>query len=74
MKNLLSLKNFESNNENIIKITDNNEDCEDQLKKDIENNISFMNKKYEEVEMFLKEIENNLELKDKKIKNLNKIY
>ena len=71
MKNLLTSNIFESSNDNIIKITDNDEDSKDELKMDIENNISFMNKKYEEVDMFLKDIENNLELKNKKVKNLN---
>ena len=42
-KNLLSLKDFESSNENIIKITDN-DDNNDELKINIENNISYMNK------------------------------
>ena len=44
-KNLLSLKDFESSNENIIKITDN-DDNNDELKINIENNIILYKKKY----------------------------
>ena len=70
LKNLLSLKDFENRNEDIIKIT-NNDDDQEELKINIENNISYMNKKYDEVDIFLQEIENNFKLKDKRFKNLN---
>ena len=71
LKNLLSLNNFGSRNEDIIKITDNCDDNQEELKIIIENNIFFMNKKYDEVDIFLQEIENNFKLKDKRFKNLN---
>ena len=71
-KNLLSLKDFESSNENIIKITDN-DDNNDELKINIENNISYMNKKYEEIEIFFLEIDNNIIQKEIQIKNLSLI-
>ena len=69
-KNLLSLKNFESTNENINKITDKY-DNEDELKIGIENNISHMNRKYEEIDIFLLDIENNIMQNYIKNKNLN---
>ena len=71
-KNLLSLKDFEGSNENIIKITDN-DDNNDELKINIENNISYMNKKYEEIEIFFLEIDNNIIQKEIQIKNLSLI-
>ena len=71
LKNLLTSKNFENRNENIIKISDNYDDNQKELKINIENNISYMNKKYEEVDIFLTEIENNCKLNDNKMKYLN---
>ena len=70
-KNLLSLQNLENSNENIIKITDSNNDKNDELKLDIENNISYINKKFDEFDVFLLEIGNDKMKKDKLIKNLN---
>ena len=71
-KNLLSFKNNNENKNNyIIKITDNDDKYEDEIKINIENDISYMNKKYDEVDIFIKEIENNIIQYDNRIKNLN---
>ena len=69
-KNLLSMKNFDSTNENINKITDKY-DNEDELKICIENNISYLHRKYEEIDIFLLDIENNIIQNYIKNKNLN---
>jgi len=69
-KNLLSMKNFDSTNENINKITDKY-DNEDELKIGIENIISYMHRKYEENDIFLIDIENNIIQNYIKNKNLN---
>ena len=70
-KHLLSFKNSQMSNENIIMITDSNNDKDDELKLDIENNISYINKKFEEFDIFLLEIGNEIKKNDKILKNLN---
>ena len=52
-------------------ITDSNNDKDDELKLDIENNISYINKKFEEFDIFLLEIGNEIKKNDKILKNLN---
>ena len=70
-KNFLSTKNLENNNGNIIKLSDNYDTNQEELKLNIENNISYMNKKYEEIDIYIQEIENNIKLSEKNFKYLN---
>ena len=68
---LLSDQTNEIKNEEIMKITDNNDDKNDELKISIENDIAYINKKYEEIDIFFNEIEKNINFKENKIKNVN---